>query len=303
MTVLEADEPPASATAGRVSRWWSRFASIEALVLALVLVVVARPWLVGLVASPRALAAAAVFVSLVLQATPFLVLGTLLTAGIAAFVPVPMLEGVLRRDSVGLVLTSPAISPVVLAATAVAFPGEPAFVLARVVAGLLAALAAGSLWRAAMRATGRPAVPPPVHARVLAGPRGWSGFADRSRRDLVRAGGVLVLGAGAVTTLAAVLPPRWLDTLAAFPAVAVVAAGLFAVLVSPRAETDAVLISALSQFSLTSRLVFLIVGPVVNLRRFAWQSTAIGPDFALRYAPVALVAAVVAGATMGGILL
>jgi uncharacterized membrane protein YraQ (UPF0718 family) len=72
--------------------------------------------------------------------------------------------------------------------------------------------------------------------------------------------------------------------------------------VSPRAETDAVLAAALTPFSLTAVLVFLVVGPVVNLRRFSWQSAALGPGFALRHAPATLVAATAVATVVGWIL-
>jgi uncharacterized membrane protein YraQ (UPF0718 family) len=43
-------------------------------------------------------------------------------------------------------LAAPAINPVVLVATAVAFPGQPQMVLARCVASLLTAVTMGALW-------------------------------------------------------------------------------------------------------------------------------------------------------------
>jgi hypothetical protein len=180
MTALEVPPPDPSAAppAARASRWRARLGSVEALVAAIVLIVAARAWLVGILDSPRTLAVAAVFLSLILQALPFLVLSVLLTSAIVAFVPGSVLERVLRHDAGAFALTSPAVSPVVLVATAVGSQGSPARV-GPMIAGLIAALAAGSCGGAWVQWPQRPA-----HARALAGPRGggprparqgWSG--------------------------------------------------------------------------------------------------------------------------------
>ena len=60
---------------------------------------------------------------------------------------------------------------------------------------------------------------------------------------------------------------------------------------------------ALAQFSLTSRLVFLVVGPVMNLTRFSAQTARFGPTVALRYGPAALLGAALIAAAIGSILL
>ncbi|SNR83400.1 hypothetical protein [Blastococcus mobilis] len=49
--------------------------------------------------------------------------------------------------------------------------------------------------------------------------------------------------------------------------------------------------ASLTSFSLTSRLVFLVVGPVVDVKLIALQSGTFGRRFALRFAPVTLVVA------------
>ena len=85
--------------------------------------------------------------------------------------------------------------------------------------------------------------------------------------------------------------------------VAIVAAALLAVLLCQRAETDAVLVAALAPFPLTSRLVFLVVGPVVNLRRFTRLNDQLGPQAALRLAPATLLLATLVAAGVGAVLL
>ena len=48
----------------------------------------------------------------------------------------------------------------------------------------------------------------------------------------------------------------------------------------------------MTQFSLTSRLVFLVVGPAVDIKLIALQSSAFGSRFAVRFASATFVAAI-----------
>lgn len=272
-------------------QWWRRLGSVEVLALAVIVVVVLRGWLVGLTASPVGLDLTSVFVSLLLQALPFLVFGSAMRAAIVAFLPPALIEG--KHPLLLAVLMSPALSPVVIACTAVAFPDHPALALARVLAGAAVAVLGALLWRRLGQA--------PLAPRL--GPGGWASFVDTGRADLIRGAGLFVIGAAVISVLTAGLPPRWLDTLAAYPLVAVLAAALLAVLLSQRPHADAVLAAAVGQFSLTARLVFLIVGPAVNLRTFSRHNVRYGTPFALRFAPALLLAATLVASLVGWILL
>ena len=139
---------------------------------------------------PAVQAWSTVFVAVCLQALPFLVVGVLLSAAISTFVPasffaralparpaaavpvaglagavlpgcecasVPVAGSLIRRGvapaaALAFLLSAPAINPVVLVATAVAFPGQPAMVLARFLASALVALVVGWLWASFGRA-------------------------------------------------------------------------------------------------------------------------------------------------------
>jgi uncharacterized membrane protein YraQ (UPF0718 family) len=306
------------------------------LALVVLAVLVLRGWLVDLVSSPRASTLVTVFVSVIVQALPFLVLGTVLSAAITAFVPprffdrvlpkqpvaavpvagaagvvlpacecgsVPVAGALIRRGvapaaAFAFLLSSPAINPVVLVSTAVAFPGEPAMVVARLVASLLTAVGMGWLW---LR-LGRPEwlvlqrIPDP-HAE-----RGWSAFWANCRHDVVQAGGFLVVGAFAAAALNVTMPPRWLEAIADSGFFAVIALALLAVLLSICSEADAFVAASLSQFSLTARLAFLVVGPMVDLKLFAMQAGYFGPRFALRFAPATLALGVLMAVLVGAVL-
>jgi uncharacterized protein len=65
-----------------------------------------------------------------------------------------------------------------------------------------------------------------------------------------------------------------------------------AVVLAICSEADAFVASSLTQFSMTSRLVFLVVGPVVDLKLVALQAGVFGRRFTMRFAPLSLVTAV-----------
>jgi uncharacterized protein len=325
------EQPPAK------RRLLSRVGSVEVLAVVVVVVLLSRGWLVGLIESPRVLTLVTVFVSIMVQSMPFLVLGTLLSAAITAFVPsrvfarllpsnqaaavpvagaagallpgcecgsVPVASALIRRGvapaaAFAFLLASPAINPVVLVATAVAFPGQPEMVAGRFVASLLTAVLMGWLW---LR-LGRPGWLRPARLADPHTDRGWPAFWTSSRHDLVQAGGFLVIGALGAAMLNVTVPPRWIEALAANPVFSVIALALLAVLLSICSEADAFVAASLTQFSLTARLAFLVVGPMVDLKLFAMQVGTFGPRFATRFAPATFVVAVLVSVLVGWVLL
>ncbi|MFF0024867.1 permease [Streptomyces sp. NPDC005496] len=278
-----------------------------------------------------------VFVAVVVQALPFLVLGVLLSAAIAVFVPpsffaralparpalavpvagmagavlpgcecasVPVAGALVRRGvtpaaALAFLLSAPAINPIVLTATAVAFPREPRMVLARFVASLLVACLMGWLWQRLGRADW---LRPPAHPSFEGHGRG-AAFWGSVRHDVMHAGGFLVVGAMAAATLKAVVPADWLRTAAGNPVVAILALAVLAVLLSICSEADAFVVASLSQFSLTARLAFLVVGPMIDLKLFAMQTATFGRGFAMRFAPATFTLAVLVSALVGTVIL
>lgn len=278
-----------------------------------------------------------VFVAVMVQALPFLVLGVLLSAAIAVFVPpsffarampkrpalavpvagvagavlpgcecasVPVAGALVRRGvtpaaALAFLLSAPAINPIVLTATAVAFPGNPEMVLARFVASLLVACAMGWLWHRVGRADWLRPPDRPTYEGQGKGAAFWGSV----RHDVTHAGGFLVVGAMAAATLKAVVPEEWLRAAAGNPVFSVLALAVLAVLLSICSEADAFVAASLTQFSLTARLTFLVVGPMIDLKLFAMQAGTFGRAFALRFAPATFALAVVVSALTGTVLL
>jgi uncharacterized membrane protein YraQ (UPF0718 family) len=130
-----------------------------------------------------------------------------------------------------------------------------------------------------------------------------STFIDVASRDLVHAGGYLVVGAFAAATLQMVVPRTILDTVANNELLSVLVFAGLAVVLSICSEADAFVAAGLPQFSLTSRLVFLVVGPVIDLKLVAMHAGIFGRRFALLFAPVTLTVAVLSAVVIGRLIL
>jgi hypothetical protein len=115
--------------------------------------------------------------------------------------------------------------------------------------------------------------------------------------------GFLTVGAAAAATLNVVVPRSWLDGLAGSDLVGIPALALLAVLLAVCSEADAFVAASLTQFSLSARLAFMVVGPAVDVKLIAMQAGIFGHRFALRFAPATLLITVLAAALVGRLLL
>ncbi|PXY27648.1 permease [Prauserella muralis] len=321
-----------------------RITSVEVLCVVLLLAIAGQSWLRAVLDVPALRTGATVFVAVCVQALPFLVLGVLISGAIAAFVPARVLRRVLPRNesaAVGVagvsgialagcecasvpvarrligqgvapaaaltfLLAAPAVNPVVLVATAVAFPGEPGMVLARFAGSLATAMVMGWLWIRwgklewiAERALRR--LPDAEGGRDR-----WRTFAETARGDLVDAGGFLVLGALVSAALGVLVPDEWFGALGEQIVLGIVVMAVLAVVLSLCSEADAFVAASLSALPLLPRLVFLVVGPAIDAKLFALQAGTFGRSFAIRFAPATFVVAtgcaVVAGLIfLGGV--
>jgi uncharacterized membrane protein YraQ (UPF0718 family) len=309
---------------------------VEILAVLLVVALLLRGWLVHATATPRVQTWVTIFVSIVIQATPFVVLGTVVSAAIAVLVPpaffarvlprrpilavpvagvagvvlpgcecgsVPVAGALVRRGvapaaALAFLLSAPAINPVVLVATSVAFAGQPMMVVARLVASLFTAVVVGWLW---LRWGRTEWLRTPERPELAGLSRGWA-FLAACRHDMTQAGGFLVIGALTAATMNVAVPPGWLHAVAGHPVFSVLALALLAVVLSICSEADAFVAASLTQFSLTARLAFLVVGPMVDFKLFAMQAGAFGRRFAVRFAPATFVVAVAAAVAVGTVL-
>jgi uncharacterized membrane protein YraQ (UPF0718 family) len=307
--------------------------SLEILAIGLVLLIVGQRWLVGFFDDPALQTGATIFVSIIVQALPFLVLGVVLSGAIAAFVPasfwkkalpknpalavpvagaagavlpgcecasVPVANGLMSRGvapaaALAFLLSAPAINPIVLASTFVAFPGEPMMVVARFVASLATAVIMGWLWLRFGKAQWL-RIGPRDH---LVGSSSWHTFRLTATHDFLHAGGFLVIGGLFAAALNVVVPQTWLSAVADQPILSVLVLAGLAVLLSICSEADAFVAASLTEFSLTAKLAFLVVGPMVDLKLISLQAGTFSGKFATRFAPATFALAVIASLLVG----
>jgi uncharacterized membrane protein YraQ (UPF0718 family) len=308
-------------------------AALAIVVLVVVAAAALRPLLERLLDDRAVAHWATIFVAIAVQAMPFLVLGVCISAAVAALVPpgalprllperstlavpaaavagvalpgcecgsVPIArrlvaQGVRPAAALTFLLSAPAINPVVLVATAVAFPGRPEMVAARFFASLVAATAVGLVWAR----FGRDDLLARVTRRDSHGGRPLAVFVGTAQHDLLHAGGFLIIGAATAATLQTAVPRDVLDGVAGSGLLAVLALSLLAVLMAICSEADAFIAASLTQFSPTARLAFMVVGPMVDVKLIALQAGTFGGRFTLRFAPLTFAMAVAASIVVG----
>jgi uncharacterized protein len=316
-----------------------RFGSMQILVIGMVALAVFGGTLRTFVVGQADLATAAtVFCGIFVQAIPFLGLGVVISGLVATFVSADLLtrrlprrpaaaivvagvggaalpgcecgsvpvarrlfgEGAVGAAALTFMLAAPAINPVVLVATAVAFPGQPQMVAARCVASLLTALIMGAAWSRFGRGewiTRR--LPKPHHD----GGSRWTTFTEAARHDFIQAASYLVIGAAAAAVLHIAVPPWMFEHLAGQMLLGILTMAVLAVVLSLCSEADAFVAASLTMLPLLPRLVFLVVGPAVDLKLFAMQAGLFGRAFALRFAPATFVVATVVATVVGLLML
>jgi uncharacterized membrane protein YraQ (UPF0718 family) len=131
----------------------------------------------------------------------------------------------------------------------------------------------------------------------------WAAFWAAARHDVMHAGGYLVVGAMAAATINVLVPQQWMRALGSDPVLGVISLAVLAVVLSICSEADAFVAASLREFSMTARLAFLVVGPMIDLKLFAMQTGMFGRRFATRFAPATFVLAIVMAVVVGVVLL
>ncbi|PDP84472.1 hypothetical protein CQJ94_27765 [Glycomyces fuscus] len=294
-------------------------------------------WVTDQLTSEAFLAWATIFTAISFQALPFLVFGVALSAALTAFVPTSVYQrlipssparavpvagasgallpgcecasvpiagslikgGVAPAAALTFLLAAPAINPIVMIATAVAFAGQPEMVLARFVASLLAAVVIGWIWVRFGRADW---LRLPARNHAPDEPR-WTVFRESMLHDMMHAGGYLVVGGLAAASLNVLVPREWLVTVAGLPVVSVLVLALLAILLSICSEADAFVAVSLTDFSPTAKLAFMVIGPMVDLKLLAMQAGVFGWRFVVRFAPLCLLVGLLSTFLIGGLVL
>lgn len=293
---------------------------------------------------------AAITLAVSIQALPFLALGVVVSAIVTAFVPADFLRSITPRNpffavplatlaGVGLpgcecasvpvaqsfmragvskaaaivfMLASPALNPVVVVSTAVAFYANPQMVWARFIASFFAVLLAGWLWiflghdrdirirGAGGGAEGGEPGAVCVSARATSDKKlRWITFQETALHDLTHAGGFLILGAMIAGVIKVVIPAQWFFEVSARPWLAVAVMAGFAIVLSLCSEADAFVAASFTAVSPTAQLAFLVVGPMVDIKLISMQAGCFGMRFVKIFVPLALICALSAAAVTG----
>lgn len=301
--------------------------------LTLLALILTRSWYAPAITNDAFRTWCTMFVAIVVQSLPFLIGGVLLSAlisrhlservlqraiprnpilavpvaGVAGFslpgcecAAVPVTDGLMRRGlapaaALTFLLAAPAINPAVIVSTTVAFPNNPMMVAARVTASLMTAVLVG--WWCVARGDRLRIV-----RRVMAHDHG-DDFLDGVLHDFLHAGGFLVLGAMAAAAVNTLVPREWVDTVAEQAVLGVLTLAAFAFIAALCSESDAFVAASLTAFSDTAKLVFMVVGPAMDIKLAAMESGQFGAQFARQFVPVVLLVAIGSAALVGMVLL
>lgn len=301
--------------------------------LLLLVVLLGRSWLQPLITSESFRTWCTMFVAIVVQSMPFLVGGVLLSAlmsrflserllrkvipgnpvlavpvaGVAGFglpgcecAAVPVSEGLMRRGlapaaALTFLLAAPAINPIVIVSTAVAFPNDHVMVVARIAASLLTTILVG--WWCVARGDKL------QMARRATNHHHNDDFLYGALHDFLHAGGFLVIGAMAAAAVNTYVPREWVDSLAGQAVLSVLVLALFAFVAALCSESDALVAASLTSFSNTAKLTFLVVGPAMDIKLASMESGQFGTRFARQFVPVVLIVAIGSAVLIGAILL
>jgi uncharacterized protein len=137
----------------------------------------------------------------------------------------------------------------------------------------------------------------------LEGTTRFQTFRNNVSHDFLHAGGFLVVGGLAAAALNVLVPPTIMDSVAGSAILSILAMAALAVILCLCSEADAFVAASFTSFSPTSKLVFLVVGPMVDLKLIALQGGTFGRKFATRFAPLTLVVAMASAVVIGGLIL
>lgn len=304
----------------------------EVVALAVVAVIIGGRWIAPHLEYGALQTWSTIFIAIVVQSVPFLIFGVLLSAVISTMLSERVLRRVLPRHpalgvpvagvaGVGLpgcecaavpiagslirrgvapavaltfLLAAPAVNPAVLVSTAVAFPGQPQMVVARFLASLATAVFVG--WWCLSRGTRLPMLRQRTFDEHLTK---RDRFVASLRHDFLHAAGFLVVGAMLAAAVNSFVPREWVDTVAGQAILGITVMALFAFVTALCSESDAFVAASFTAFSDTAKLVFLVVGPAMDIKLAAMEAGQFGPAFARQFVPVVVGVAILSAAGVG----
>jgi hypothetical protein len=269
-----------------------------------------------------------IFTSIVVEALPFILIGAIASAAIAAFVPeraftrlgalprpvqvpaaalaglampvcecgsVPVgrrliLRGVHPSAGIAFMLAAPILNPIVLASTWVAY-GAAGRAAEMTIARAGLGLVVAVVAGLVIGRGGEPVLrtASPTHGHRHDHPtRGPAAFTEHLVADFLFMGRFLVLGAAVAALLQTAVPQDWLSSVADTVVISALALMAMAVALSLCSEADAFVAVSFTAFPLGSQLAFLVLGPVVDAKLAVLYGATFRRRFVLRLLAVAV---------------
>ena len=101
------------------------------------------------------------------------------------------------------------------------------------------------------------------------------------------------------SALNVLVPRQWFQVLGDNVVLGVVVMAVLAVILALCSEADAFVAASLTAMPMLAKLVFLVVGPAIDVKLFALQAGTFGRSFAVRFAPATFVVALACGVVAG----
>ncbi len=203
-------------------------------------------------------------------------------------------KGVPIPTAVAFMLSAPVINPIVIASTSVAFQGDLGLILGRIFMVALVAIIIGLI----AGRMGNIMLNPDdtdhhhhghsfgmdhehLHHGSISGPGKIVEVLRHASYEFIDMGKYLILGAVAAGLIKTYLPQSFLTVFNASPIMEIIGMMSLAILLSVCSEADAFVAASFVTFSAASRLSFVVVGPMIDLkligmfaatfhRRFFW---------------------------------
>lgn len=186
-------------------------------------------------------------------------------------------KGVPLHIAITYMLAAPIVNPVVIASTAIAFRGNLVVILGRVGLGLIVALCVGTIVSSLGEGKGLLKKSNPVQAEsssyaVLEAKRGITlgrraeEVLNHATYDFIDMGKYLILGSFVAALTQTFISRPYLLRIGSSPLASILVMMILAVALSLCSEADAFVANSFTQFSTASKLAFLVLGPMFDLK-------------------------------------
>lgn len=252
------------------------------------------------------------FLGILIEAFPFLLLGSLVSSFLHVFVKtetllkfipdhsfkacvvasllgmffpvcecgnVPVARQLIKKKlppsaSVSFLLGAPILNPVVIITTVIAFPDTPSIWWGRILIGFFVAVLVGYIMSYA------PAESFLVKQQKKSScgcnhnnPR-WQIFLDHTVAEFITMASVMIIGAGIAASMQTFFPREWMVSIASTPLLSILAMMGLAFVISICSTTDAFFALAyVHQFSPAALIAFLVFGPMIDIKALLLMRT------------------------------